>query len=154
MIRYWWQWDDRDGQILQRFSRTLGLEAWLVGYERPDPRDERYVQEGSMVRDLVTRTNRRMGCIIIGFTVDPRRVKDGFLLMSNGGTATRMNLPLERVLRLALPGDGSFPAPDALAFLRSLGPDPDETVTLLRQVPASHPEAGGQATPTHEAALL
>lgn len=30
-----WRWDDMSGQRFQRFSRSLPMEAWLIGRERP-----------------------------------------------------------------------------------------------------------------------
>lgn len=135
MIRYRWRWDDRDGQILQRFSRTIAMEAWLVGYEQPDHDDDRYAREGAMIVDLETGIRREAGCIIIGFPIDTRRLVDGHLVTIAGP----MNLTLTNLLQFALPGDGSFPRQDALDFFRSLAPQPDDTVTLIQQVPATSP---------------
>lgn len=42
-VKYEIRWDDADGQILKRFSRTLPMEAWLVAVPLDD--------EGNRTRD-------------------------------------------------------------------------------------------------------
>lgn len=137
--RFNWGWDDRDGQIIKRFSRRMATEAWLIGMERADPLDDRYENVGASIVDTVTGSYRKAAMIAIPFVVDPRRVDAGMLIhrvaQPGDPEPQTMHLPLNHVLKFALPGDGSFPRQDSLDFLRSLAPDDGDTCTVIDQVP-------------------
>lgn len=137
-----WSWDDNDGQLLKRFSRSLGYEVWLVGWETGD--GDRHVNEGRSIVDTDTGARRDVTCICIPFAFSPRLLHgDGKLMVKAAGAGlVEPWSPVDAagIIRACVPADGSFPSPAELAFLRSLSPDPDETFQILeRRVAAPLP---------------